>query len=101
MRNQLGPVRAEAGCLAIDACRSTRDPRLFFLHSRWIDEAAFEVHAALAHSALFLERVRPPIDHPLDVTRTTLRDEDGPSLDSTGASGLGSAASTSSNEPTR
>lgn len=27
MRNQLGPVRAEPGCLTIEAYRSTRDPR--------------------------------------------------------------------------
>jgi quinol monooxygenase YgiN len=42
MRNQLGPVRAEPGCLAIDAFRSTRDPRLFYFHSRWVDETAFD-----------------------------------------------------------
>jgi len=72
MRDQLGPVRAEPGCLVIQAYRSTRDPRLFYFHSCWVDEAAFDIHAELPHTLLFLERVQPLIDHPLDVVRTTL-----------------------------
>jgi quinol monooxygenase YgiN len=32
MRAQLQPVRAEPGCLRIDAFRSTPDPSLFFFH---------------------------------------------------------------------
>jgi quinol monooxygenase YgiN len=59
----------EPGCLTIAAYRSTRDDRLFYIHSRWVDEAAFETHAGLPHTVRFLERVRPLIDHPLDVTR--------------------------------
>jgi len=46
-----------------------RDPRLFWIHSRWIDEAAFETHAELPHTVRFVERVQQLIDHPLDVTR--------------------------------
>lgn len=69
VRGQLDPVRAEAGCLSIEAYGSTRDPRLFFLYSRWIDEAAFDLHATLPHTVHFLERIQPLIDHPLDVTR--------------------------------
>ncbi len=67
--DQLPFVRGEPGCLMIDAYRSTRDPRLFYIHSRWADEAAFEVHAELPNTAQFLERVQPLIDHELDVTR--------------------------------
>ena len=63
------PSRAEPGCLNIHAYRSTRDPRLFYIHSRWKDEPAFELHATLPHTVRFLERVQPLIDHPLDVTR--------------------------------
>ena len=69
MRAQLQPVRAEPGCLRIDAFRSTRDPSLFFFHSRWVDEAAFDIHAGLPHTERFLERVQQLIDHPLDVAR--------------------------------
>jgi quinol monooxygenase YgiN len=70
IRDANGPTRAEPGCLAIGGYRSTRDPRLFWVYSRWIDEAAFERHAELPHIVRFLERVQPLIDHPLDVTRT-------------------------------
>ena len=46
LMEQLQPVRAETGCLWIDAFRSTRDPSQFFFHSRWVDEAAFDSHAS-------------------------------------------------------
>ena len=63
------PSREEAGCLSIHAFRSVRDPQLFYIHSRWRDEAAFDYHAGLPHTVRFIERVGPLIDHPLDVTR--------------------------------
>lgn len=65
-----GPTREEPGCLALQDFQSLRDPRLFFVHSRWKDEVAFERHATLPHTVRFLERVQRLIDHPLDVTRT-------------------------------
>ena len=68
--DNMPPSRAEPGCLHINAYRSTRDPQLFYIHSRWKDEAAFENHAGLPHTVRFLERVQPLIDHPLDVTRS-------------------------------
>jgi quinol monooxygenase YgiN len=69
LHNVVGQSREEPGCLAIDAYRSTRDPLLFYIHSRWLDEAAFESHALMPHTVLFVERVAPLIDHPLEVTR--------------------------------
>jgi quinol monooxygenase YgiN len=69
LRDILAPSREEPGCLSIHAFRSMRDLRLFYIHSRWKDEAAFEHHAGLPHTIRFLERVEPLIDHPLDVTR--------------------------------
>ena len=65
------PTRDEAGCLDYQAVRSIRDPALFFIHTRWIDEAAFERHATLPHTVRFLATVEPLIDHPLDVTRAS------------------------------
>jgi quinol monooxygenase YgiN len=72
LRDVVGPSREEAGCLGIQAFRSTRDPRLFYIHSRWIDEAAFDHHAELPHTVRFVERVQALIDHPLEVTRAKL-----------------------------
>lgn len=65
------PTRAESGCLGGQVFRSIRDPRLFYVHSRWRDEAAFERHAEEPHTVRMLARVEPLIDHALDVTRST------------------------------
>ena len=72
IRDTIGLTRQESGCLDIHAFRSIRDPRLFYIHSRWKDEAAFELHATLPHTVRFIARVEPLIDHPLDVARTEM-----------------------------
>ena len=71
LREVLGPSRGEAGCRAIQAFRATQDPRLFYIHSRWADAAAFERHAGLPHTVQFIQRVAVLIDHTLVVTRAT------------------------------
>jgi len=69
LRDVLAPSSQEPGCLGIHAFRSIRDARLFYIHSRWKDEAAFDSHAGMPHTVRFIERVTPLIDHPLDITR--------------------------------
>jgi len=69
LRVQTAGVREEQGCLAIQAYRSVRDPRLFYLHSRWADEAAFQGHAELPRTVRFVERMETLIDHPFEATR--------------------------------
>jgi quinol monooxygenase YgiN len=69
LRDVVGPTREEPGCLGIHAFRSTRDGRLFYIQSRWKDEAAFDHHAGRPHTVRFIERVQALIDHPLDITR--------------------------------
>jgi quinol monooxygenase YgiN len=71
LREQIEGVRLELGCLAINAYRSIGDPRLFYIHSRWTDEAAFETHADLPRTAGFVERMQTLIDHPCDATRAS------------------------------
>ncbi len=63
-------TRKEPDCLSVDVFRSIRDPRLFYVYSRWSDDAAFERHAGLPHTVRLIELVEPLIDHPLDVART-------------------------------
>jgi quinol monooxygenase YgiN len=63
-------TRGEADCLSVAVYRSLRDPRLFYVYSRWPDEAAFDRHAARPHTVRFIETVEPLLDHPLDVART-------------------------------
>jgi quinol monooxygenase YgiN len=69
LREVADASRTEAGCLFIDGYGSIRDPRLFHIHSRWVDEAAFELHAGLPHTVRFLERMRTLADEPLEVSR--------------------------------
>ena len=72
LREQVGPVRAEPGCLVINAYRSVRDARLFWIHSHWTDQEAFEVHADLPRTQRFVEAAEQLIDHPFDVTRSVI-----------------------------
>lgn len=70
LRAQVPKTRSEPGCLQIGAYASPHDPRLFFIHSRWRDEAAFEIHAQLPNTVQFVEQMEKLIDHPFDATRT-------------------------------
>ena len=64
--------RRESACLAIDAFRSNRDSALFYVHSRWTDEAAFDAHAQLPHTAEFIATVEPLISaRKVEVARLT------------------------------
>lgn len=72
LREVVPPSRAEPGCLSIHAFRATRDARLFYIHSIWRDEAAFDVHAGLPHTVRFLARMDAAIDQPREVTRAKL-----------------------------
>ena len=67
---QVPKARNEPGCLEMGAHASTRDPRLFFIHSQWRDEAAFDAHAQLPNTLQFVEQMERLIDHPFDVSRT-------------------------------
>jgi quinol monooxygenase YgiN len=69
LRDVIGPSGEEPGCSSIGAFRSTLDPQLFYIHSRWKDEAAFEIHAGLPHTVRSLEHVASLINHPLDISR--------------------------------
>ena len=69
LRDVIGPSSEEPGCSSIAAFRSTRDPQLFYIHSRWKDEAAFEEHVRLPRMIRFVERLESLIDHPFDAAR--------------------------------
>jgi quinol monooxygenase YgiN len=70
MRKVVIATREEEGCLDVHGFRSVRDPRLFYLHSHWVDEASFEKHAKLPRTVEFLQEAESLLDHPRDVTRT-------------------------------
>ena len=63
------PSRAEAGCLRIDVFESLREPFVFAIHSEWVDEASFELHAGLPHTVRFLAAAETLLTHPVQGLR--------------------------------
>jgi quinol monooxygenase YgiN len=74
IREVVAATSQEPGCREIRPYRSTRDPRLFYIHSRWTDEAAFDLHAELPHTVKFLATVEALIDHAFDINRARMLD---------------------------
>src|SRR5262245_17462470 len=66
------PTRQEPGCVIIHAFRAIRNARLFYIHSRWVDEASCDNHARLPHAVQFVQEVQPLIDQTLEATRANL-----------------------------
>jgi len=66
----LEPTRAEPGCVRIHLYEATRDPLVFYIHSEWVDEAAFDVHAKLPHVTRFLGLVGGLVTHRVQSVRT-------------------------------
>ena len=66
----LKPTRAEIGCLAIHAFEALREPTVFAIHSEWVDEAAFELHAQLQHTRQFLAVAETLLSHDVRALRT-------------------------------
>ena len=64
------PTRAEIGCVAIHAFESLRPPLVFAIHSEWVDEAAFELHAQLPHTVRFLGAAEKLLTHPVQGLRS-------------------------------
>jgi quinol monooxygenase YgiN len=63
------PSRAEIGCLRMDVFESLQEPVVFAIHSEWVDEAAFELHATLPHTVQFLAAARGLLARPVQPLR--------------------------------
>jgi quinol monooxygenase YgiN len=70
LQRVVGPTRAEAGCLAIHVFESLREPFSFAIHSKWVDEAAFDLHAQLPHTVRFLGAAKELLTHPVQGLRS-------------------------------
>ena len=66
----VAPTRTETGCLAIHVFESLREPLVFAIHSEWVDEAAFELHAQFPHTVRFLAAAQELLTHPVSGLRT-------------------------------
>ena len=63
------PSRDEVGFLRIDVFESAREPLEFAVHSEWVDEAAFDLHAELPHTAAFIAAAAKLLTHPVQGLR--------------------------------
>jgi quinol monooxygenase YgiN len=57
------PSREEPGCISLTVYESVREPIVFAVHSQWVNEAAFELHATLPHTVHFLKAAEPLLTH--------------------------------------
>ncbi|MGA9565760.1 MAG: putative quinol monooxygenase [Candidatus Korobacteraceae bacterium] len=69
LREVVPPSRAEAGCLSLHVFHCIREPQIFYIHSRWKDEAAFDRHASLPHTVKFIERVEQVLEQRVEAHR--------------------------------
>lgn len=70
MLRNVEPTRAEVGCLSLRTFESIREPSTFAIHSEFVDEAAFELHARLPHTVRFLQAAEKLLTHPVQGLRT-------------------------------
>ncbi|MBV8164183.1 MAG: antibiotic biosynthesis monooxygenase [Candidatus Eremiobacteraeota bacterium] len=55
--------RTEPGCLDFRVFESVREPYVFYAHSQWVDEPAFDVHAEQPHTRRFLDAAEGLLTH--------------------------------------
>ena len=70
MRQVIASTREEPGCQVIGGYRSCVDPALFYIHSRWVNDAALDNHVSLPHTVLFMESIKAVLDRPAQVVKT-------------------------------
>jgi quinol monooxygenase YgiN len=66
----VGLTRAERGCLSIRAFESVREPIAFGIYSEWVDEAAFDLHAKMPHTARFIAAAEQLLGRPVEGLRS-------------------------------
>jgi len=72
MRQVIAHTREEPGCRVIGGYRSCVHPALFYIHSHWADDAAFETHCSLGHTVEFMESTKTLLDRPAQIVKTRL-----------------------------
>lgn len=70
LKSLLEPTRAEPGCIRIHLYEALREPLVFYIHSEWVDEVAFDAHRKLPHMTRFLGLAGGLVTHPVKGIRT-------------------------------
>jgi quinol monooxygenase YgiN len=71
LKRVIEPTRAEPGCMRVNLFESTQEPRVWFIHSSWMDERAFDRHVDLPHTKRLVERCDELLVQPIRAARTT------------------------------
>jgi quinol monooxygenase YgiN len=64
------PSRVEPGCVAIRSFESVREPRVFAIHSEWVDEPAFDLHSEQPHTVRFVAAAERLLGRPVEGLRS-------------------------------
>jgi quinol monooxygenase YgiN len=62
-------TREEPGCQVIGGYRSCVDPSMFYIHSRWVDDAALASHGTAPHTVRFIESTKALLDGPMQTAK--------------------------------
>jgi hypothetical protein len=64
------PCRFTPLFIRIHLYEAVSEPLVFYIHSEWVDEAAFDAHPQLPHMTRFLSLARELTTHPVKGIRT-------------------------------
>ena len=67
--NGMGRLAPNQAASLLMYFESIREPFVFVVHSEWVDEVAFELHATLPHTGQFLETAETVLTHPIQGLR--------------------------------
>ena len=63
-------TRTEKGCVSIRALESVHEPAAFGIFSEWVDEAAFDLHVQMPHTARFIAAAEQLLGRPVEGLRS-------------------------------
>lgn len=69
---QVGPTRAEAGCITYDFHVDAADPCVFVFYENWTDRAALEAHLAMPHLQPLFSQLDRLLASPVEIRPLTM-----------------------------
>ncbi|MBU4529348.1 MAG: antibiotic biosynthesis monooxygenase [Desulfomicrobium sp.] len=69
LTDQVGPTRAEHGCMDYNLHVDASDPCIFVFYENWIDEDAFQAHLQMPHLQPLLSQSDALLSRPIEIQR--------------------------------
>ncbi|CUX65374.1 Antibiotic biosynthesis monooxygenase (modular protein) [Agrobacterium genomosp. 5 str. CFBP 6626] len=67
--DQVGPTRAEHGCMDYNLHIDASDPCIFVFYENWIDEDAYQAHLQMPHLQPLLSQPDTLLSRPIEIQR--------------------------------